>query len=195
MNRRDAVRTTAVLVGGLLLTSKGLVFGRTVPVAQSASGDSVTDVDTARIAGVLTPEDQALAESIADTLLPTTTASPGARAAAVGATMNLLLTDCYEADAQAKVVDGLAAFRRACQARFGAGFGARTVAQRETLLRETDAERQREGEKHWFGLVRDLAKHAYFTSEIGMTRARRWMLVPGRWVGCVPLEPGQPAWG
>ena len=28
-----------------------------------------------------------------------------------------------------------------------------------------------------------------------MTKARRWVLVPGKWVGCVPLAPGQPAWG
>ena len=53
----------------------------------------------------------------------------------------------------------------------------------------------RAGSAHWFGLVRELAERAYFSSEIGMTKARRWVLVPGRWIGCVPLAPGQPAWG
>jgi len=28
-----------------------------------------------------------------------------------------------------------------------------------------------------------------------MTKALRYVMVPGKWVGCVPLSPGQPAWG
>jgi hypothetical protein len=58
-----------------------------------------------------------------------------------------------------------------------------------------DAEAQRVGDAHWFSVVRGLALQSYFTSEIGMTKARRYIPVPGRWVGCMPLEPGQPAWG
>jgi hypothetical protein len=61
-------------------------------------------------------------------------------------------------------------------------------------LREIDAEAQRAGDKHYFGLVRELALRAYFSSEIGMTKALRYVLVPGKWVGCVPLGAGQPAW-
>jgi hypothetical protein len=43
--------------------------------------------------------------------------------------------------------------------------------------------------------VRTLALGAYFSSEIGMTQALRYVRVPGKYVGCMPLEPGQPAWG
>jgi hypothetical protein len=42
--------------------------------------------------------------------------------------------------------------------------------------------------------VRELALRSYFSSETGMTKARRYMFEPGKWVGCVPLAPGQPAW-
>jgi hypothetical protein len=42
--------------------------------------------------------------------------------------------------------------------------------------------------------VRELALRAYFSSEVGMTQALRYVQTPGRWEGCVPLEPGQPAW-
>ena len=38
----------------------------------------------------------------------------------------------------------------------------------------------RAGDAHYFGLVRELAERAYFSSEIGMTKARRWVLVPGQ---------------
>ena len=47
---------------------------------------------------------------------------------------------------------------------------------------------------HYFPLVRELSLQAYFSSEIGMTKALRYIMVPGKWVGCVPLKPGQPAW-
>ena len=182
MNRREAMRTTAVFVGGLLLTSNGLVLA----CARESEH---------RLAGrVLSADDQALMEAIADTLLPTTTASPGARAAGAGAEINLLLTDCYEPDAQVRVVNGLKEFRQTCHANFDREFTALTPPQREQLLRAIDATAVR-AKGHYFELVRELAERAYFSSEIGMTRARRWMLEPGKWVGCVPLVPGQPAWG
>ena len=182
MNRREAVRATTLVVGGLLLTSNGLVFG----CARAPE----------RIANrVLTADDQELMEEIADTLLPTTRSSPGARAAGAGAEINLLLTDCYEPEAQARLVSGLSEFRRTLHARFHSAFGPLPQATRESLLRDLDGETSHAGDKHWFSLARELAERTYFSSEIGMTKARRWTMEPGKWVGCVPLTPGQPAWG
>jgi glucoside 3-dehydrogenase (cytochrome c) hitch-hiker subunit len=51
------------------------------------------------------------------------------------------------------------------------------------------------GRQAWFAPVRDLALGAYFSSETGMTKALRYVRVPEKYVGCMPLEPGQPAWG
>jgi hypothetical protein len=180
MNRREAVRATTLVVGSLLLTSNGLVLGCARESAPSRSG-------------ALTADDQALIEEIADTLLPTTAASPGAKAAGAGAEINLLLSDCYEPDAQVRVVNGLKDFRQTCKARFGGDFTALTTQQREQLLREVDSTAKR-SKGHYFDLVRELALRTYWSSEVGMTKARRWTLVPGKWVGCVPLTPGQPAW-
>ena len=182
MNRREAVRATTLVVGGLLLTSNGLVLGCAREQPEKA---------TSR---VLTPDDQALMEEIADTLLPTTASSPGARAAGAGAAINLLLSDCYEPDAQVKVVNGLKEFRKNVDARYHGGFATLPVATRESLLRDLTGEASKAGDAHWFSLARELAVRSYFSSEIGMTKARRWTLVPGKWVGCVPLAPGQPAW-
>ena len=182
MNRREAVKATTALLGGVLITSNGFLI--------ACARDS--NLANGR---VLTLDDQSLIEEIADTLLPTTPSSPGAKAAGAGAAINLLLTDCYEPDAQERVVNGLAEFRRICRQRYGDAFTALPQNQREQLLREIDAEAQSEGPTHFFGLVRELALRAYFSSEIGMTKALRYLLVPGRWVGCVPLAPGQPAWG
>jgi len=152
MNRREALKV--VIAGGALL----------------AACARETAVD-----------DQTLLEEIADTLLPSTATSPGAKAARVGATMNLLLTDCYEPADQQRVRKGLEAFR-------DAKFVGMRRAQREQFIR-------RVGDADYFRLVRELANAAYFSSEIGLTKALRYTQTPGKWVGCVPLQPGQPAWG
>lgn len=183
MNRREAVKAATVLVGGVLMTSNGFLVACARDSARAPSSQ------------LLTPDDQSLIEEIADTLLPTTPSSPGAKAAGAGAAINLLLTDCYEPEAQERVVSGLTEFRRMCRSRCGDNFAALSQREREQVLNEIDAEAQKAGPTHYFTLVRELALRAYFSSEVGMTKALRFVLVPGKWVGCVPLTPGQPAWG
>ncbi|HET7250091.1 MAG TPA: gluconate 2-dehydrogenase subunit 3 family protein [Gemmatimonadales bacterium] len=167
MNRRDALKTAGLVAGGALLASSGILEACRTGRAQGSR--------------VLSDEDQALAEEIADTLLPTTAGSPGAKAAGTGAAMNLILTDCYKPEEQHAFREGLERFR-------AENFLERSRADRETFVRSV-------GRQAWFQPVRDLALGAYFSSEIGMTQALRYVRVPGKFVGCMPLEPGQPAWG
>jgi hypothetical protein len=182
MNRREAVKAATALVGGVHITSNGFLI--------ACARDSTTASSKA-----LTLDDQSLIEEIADTLLPTTPSSPGAKAAGAGAAINLLLTDCYEPEAKELVVNGVTEFRGMCRSRCGDNFASLPQREREQVLREIDAEAQKVGPTHYFTLVRELALRAYFSSEVGMTKALRFVLVPGKWVGCVPLRPGQPAWG
>jgi len=151
-------------------------------VALFASSGILVACRTGRASSrVLSDEDQALAAEIADTLLPTTAGSPGAKAAGTGAAMNLILSDCYKPADQRAVSEGLARFR-------ANNFLKLSRADRETFVRSV-------GKQAWFAPVRDLALGAYFSSETGMTKALRYVRVPGKYVGCMPLAPGQPAWG
>src|SRR5258706_996592 len=181
MNRREAVQAATASVGGVMMTSNGFLVACARDSAQAPSQ-------------LLTPDDQSLIEEIADTLLHTTPSSPGAKAAGAGAAINLLLTDCYDPEAQQRVVNGLKDFRKACKDRCGSDFASLPKKEREQVLRDIDAEAQEAGPTHYLGLVRELSLQAYFSSEIGMTKALRYVMVPGKWVGCVPLTPGQPAW-
>lgn len=176
ITRREALKTA--LAGGALAATGLLGAG----LPGSAEAAAVTPND-----------DQALLEDIADTLLPTTPASPGAKAAGVGAMMMLMLADCESPETQQRVAAGLRELRAACRER-GGGFASLPVAERERLLTELDAAAQKVGEEHWFTRVRALALQTYFNSEVGLTQALRYIPVPGRYDGCVPLEPGQPAW-
>jgi hypothetical protein len=175
MNRREAVKTTGVLLGGILITSTGLT---------ACKGDR-RNIGT----GVLSDKDQALVEEIADTLLPSTTDSPGAKAAGVGPVINLLLTDCREPADQQRVADGLKQFRNTV----GDHFASMSQADRENWLRRIDAD-AKTNQQHYLNLIRELSLQAYFSSEIGQSKALRYIMTPGKWVGCVPLQPGQRAW-
>jgi hypothetical protein len=168
VNQRDALK-----VGAALFASSGILVACRTGRASSR---------------VLSDEDQELAEEIADTLLPTTAGSPGARAAGAGASMNLILSDCYKRADQRTFCEGLERFRAECRSKRGKTFLKLSRADRETFVRSVSRQA-------WFEPVRDLALGAYFSSETGMTKALRYVRVPGKYVGCMPLELGQPAWG
>jgi Gluconate 2-dehydrogenase subunit 3 len=186
MTRRDAVKATSLLVGGAWLTGTA---------ALSACTRDTRTSDSAPTARALTDAEVSLMEMVADTILPGTAASTGARAAGVGAAIQLLLTDCYPAAQQQRARDGLAALQTASAAAGLPSFAAALATDRTALLLRINAEASAAGETHWFHLLRELSQRAYFSSEVGMTKALRYVRVPGRWVGCVPLAPGQPAWG
>jgi glucoside 3-dehydrogenase (cytochrome c) hitch-hiker subunit len=190
MNRRDALRVGTTLVGAALFASSGVLAacerrGRD----ERARGESASAQS-----GVLSHDDQALMEEIADTLLPDTPASPGAKKAGAGAAIQLLLTDCYEPGAQQRLIRGLTDFRATCRARQGADFASLPRGTREQLLRDIDAEARKAKDTHWFALAREVAESAYFSSEIGATKALRYVRIPGLFTGCLPLAKGQPAW-
>jgi len=102
--------------------------------------------------------------------------------------MNLIVSDCYKAEDRQQVLSALETFRTTCRSKRGKDFVDLTRTDRESFVRNVAKE-------DWFGPVRELALGAYFSSEMGMTKALRYVLVPGKYVGCMPLEPGQPAWG
>ncbi len=176
MNRREALKAAGLIAGGAFLASEGILTacrGET----HARPRDRLLDADQ-----------QSLAEEIADTLLPTTASSPGAKAAGVGPAMNLIVSDCYKAEDRQQVLSGLETFRTTCRSKRGKDFVDLTRTDRESFVRNVANE-------EWFGPVRELALGAYFSSEMGMTEALRYVRVPGKYVGCMPLEPGQPAWG
>jgi hypothetical protein len=47
---------------------------------------------------------------------------------------------------------------------------------------------------HYFRMMKELTMLGYFTSEIGMTQAQRYVESPGRYDPCAPYAPGEKAW-
>ena len=165
-------------------------------------------------AGAFTAADVALLDEIAETILPETS-TPGAKAAKTGAFMALMVTDGYdERDAQV-FRDGMRQLDEACRQAHGVAFMQASPAQRLALLEALDREqktvmedrapkrrvaraggrgRRATSPRTTSGMMKELALLGYFTSEIGYTRAMRYIESPGRFDPSAPHAPGDKSW-
>jgi hypothetical protein len=183
MDRREAIKTVTMLLGGVALAGSGLVSAVERAHARAARpGPQV---------GAFTAQDVALLDEVADTILPETK-TPGAKAAHVGAFMALMVTDSYDERQQGVFRDGMKQL---------SGFMELPAAQRLARLEQLDREaktymdsRAQGAPPHFFRLMKELTLLGYFTSEIGCTQAQRYRETPGRFDPCVPYTPGETAW-
>ena len=188
ITRRDAIMRVSAMFGGIALVGQAAMLA--IP-ARSEARTGAAPFDA---------EDIALLDEIAETILPETD-TPGAKEAGVGAFMALMVTDAYFADDQRIFREGLTTLDTRCRESFGRGFVSANADERLSLLQALDAEqfdymRQKAGEApaHFFRMMKEMALLGYFTSEIGYTKAMRYIETPGRYDPCVPFEPGEKAW-
>jgi hypothetical protein len=90
---------------------------------------------------------------------------------------------------------------KAAEKEFDKNFMQITPEQRHKLLVEIDNEQKEYNKKkkedspnHYFRLMKELTLLGYFTSEVGATKALRYIESPGKFEGCVPYHKGEKAW-
>ena len=73
--------------------------------------------------------------------------------------------------------------------------------QRTALLVDLDGEqkayqkdKKKEDANHYFRMMKELTLLGYFTSEVGATKALRYLPVPGKYDGNYPYKKGDKAW-
>jgi hypothetical protein len=207
VTRREAIQRVTVLLGGVALAG-----GEQLLEAASAAG-AAQRAAAAQGVGTFTAADIAFLDEVAETILPET-GTPGAKAAATGAFMALMVTDTYTHRQQAIFRDGMRQMDEASRREFSAAFLQARPDQRLALLRRLDAEQQAETDAleaaltsrapaapppgdapvHYFRLMKELALLGYFTSEIGYRQAMRYVETPGRYDPCAPHKPGEKIW-
>lgn len=185
MNRREAVQSIGLLLGGTIVGSSAFLSG--------------CKTSTGKDQG-FTAEDIAYLNEVGDTILPAT-ATPGAKAANVGQFMTVMVNDCYDESQQKVFRDGLKKLNDASDKAYNMEFMKLDQKQRHDLLVTLDTEqkaymktKKKEDPSHYFRMMKELTMLGYFTSEIGCTQARRYKETPGKFEGCVPYTKGDKAW-
>lgn len=182
-------------------------------LAAFAFDDAARANATMQGAGAFSPADIALLDEIAEAILPQTS-TPGAKAARTGAFMALMVTDTYADRAQAVFREGLTHVNAASTRAHGVSFMEATPAQRLAVAEMLDREQKERMDSrlappasraplqpssnddpaHYFRMMKELTLLGFFTSEIGMTQALRYIESPGRYDPCAPHAPGDRAW-
>jgi PBP1b-binding outer membrane lipoprotein LpoB len=149
---------------------------------------------------VLDAQQVSFLNEVGETILPATK-TPGAKAANVGGFMAVMVRDCYKPEEQKIFLNGLTQLDEAAKKSGGKDFLALNAAQRTTLLTALDTEMKQyekaktpEQPNHYFRMVKELTLLGFFTSEVGATKALRYMPVPGKYDGNVPYKKGDRAW-
>lgn len=185
MNRRDAVQYISLLLGGTLIGGNAFLTG-----CKSETGTKAA----------FSADDIAYLDEVANTILPDTASSPGAKAAKVGQFMTVMVNDCYEAKDQKIFHDGMNKLNDFSNKTYNNSFMKLTDQQKHDLLVKLDNEqkgymknKKKEDPSHYFRMMKELTMLGFFTSEIGSTKARRYMETPGKYDGAYPYKKGDKA--
>lgn len=196
MNRREALSTVALLVGGSIIGADAFLSGCSTGVPRSTGG-------------ILTADNISLMDEVGETILPATATSPGAKETKIGEFMNTIVTDCYDKKSQDSFKDGLVKLNAASTAKYQKSFMDLEAGQKHDFLVQLDtdakavsktnaeAKAKNKDDKspdHYFSAIKQLTLWGYFTSKDGATKALKYVAVPGHYDGDVPYVKGQKAW-
>jgi hypothetical protein len=194
MNRRDAVKRVAILMGGALSAST-----LSVMLDSCQSNGPQQGKGTA-----FTADEEQMITRMADVIIPKTD-TPGAVDAGVPPFIVMMMQECYAENDQQQFHRGLAAFDALCKKQWGDHFlklspekqvaavkdlDSRILGPKDAQKASGDADKDLAFYRH----LKELTLIGFFSSKPGATETLRYVQVPGRYDGCVPYHKGDKAW-
>jgi hypothetical protein len=177
VNRRKAIQSLSLICGGTLFGVDSFLRGQAV----------VGAVDGRKL---LSLADIDLLEEVAETIIPATRSCPGAKAAGIGSFMAEIVVDYYTPEERETFIKGIPQLKNDCLTRYGRNFKKLSPSQRHAFLMGYE---QSQAFECYF-MIKQLTVWGYLSSEVGQTEALALNPVPGRYEGCIPLQPGQRCW-
>jgi len=180
MNRRDALKQVAFLMGGAV--SAYAVLGIEKGYCASPGPARPT---------VLNDHQMEVVSRVAEIILPRTD-TPGATDVGVPAFIDVMLGQVYAKKDRDRYLAGLSEFE-------AAGFASLQAMQQVDLVKKFHAaavaeERHRPRGKHdhpqrpFILMTKELTLLGFFTSQVGATQVLQYAAVPGSWHACIPLS-------
>jgi hypothetical protein len=173
MNRREALKRTALLLGVALSPS-----GITSALAQISR-------DPTASAQHLTAGRFAIASAVAEVILPRTD-TPGAIDVGVPQFIDASYGTFLTAEEKTTLEFGLDTLEASAESQHRKAFAKLTSAQQETLLRAI-AEDKQSDQRKFLRQIRELTLLGYFTAERVAKEVMVWDPVPGSYIACQDL--------
>ena len=198
MKRRDAIKQTAVILGGAL--SAGSIMG----VMSGCKAEPTLDWKPAFLSG----DQAALVAEIAETILPATS-TPGAKDVGVPKFIDEMLNGYAREKDRQGFLKGLENLEKTCQNAHNKSFLDFDDTERKGVLKAFMGKAKEKRESHgdtsklsaaekpakpFFDMMKELTCLGYFTSETVVTEVLRYDPVPGKYQGCIPLGPDEKSW-
>lgn len=179
MTRREALKKTALLIGGISIAPE--LLARALANAPAILAQVPADLMAT------------LAEMV-DVIIPDTD-TPGAKAAKVHEFIAIVVQDCFPPEARADFWTQLEGTDARCKHDHGAGFRDCTPEQRITFFTGMETfSREHPDEPVFYRMLKNLTVGGYFTSEIGATQALAFDPVPGGWIPDMLIDENTKAW-
>jgi hypothetical protein len=169
LNRRALLLGAVFLAGGAAALTR---FARQSPASAGAGP-------------VFSPDQFALLEQVADTMIPASD-TPGALDAGVPDFLREMLANWGSRESHEQVLAVLDVIEKQAWSRYGAAFLALPGERRLEVMRNVDADALSRQDPA-YGKFKWLVLVGYYQSEIGATQELRYELVPGAWRACLPL--------
>ncbi len=183
MDRREALRRTALLMGGAISAPAiaGILKG-----CKATPGIDWTPV-------FLTVQDAAVVTAVAGIIIPKTD-TPGAIEAGVPAFIDRMLKEVYTPEDQQFFSGGIASFNEETRKEYHEDFIDLDDEEQFAFVKKVhdaaiENDKSSDPPKRPFILMmKELTMLGFFTSEVGATQVLQYEAVPGRYRGCVPLS-------
>jgi hypothetical protein len=184
MDRREALKRTALLMGGAV--SAPAIMG----ILKGCKAKPGIEWKP-----VFVNEDQAsIISTVSDIIIPRTD-TPGAVDTGVPGFIDQMLKEVYSEEDQKYFLDGLAAFNDGAKSEYGDAYidldaedQAAYVKSVHDAAVEAEQTTDPAPKRPFILMMKELTMLGFFTSEPGATQVLQYVAVPGAYKGCIPLS-------
>lgn len=184
MDRREALRRTALLMGGVV----------SAPAIIGVLNGCTAKQDILWKPLFLTGDQPSIVSIVSEIIIPRTE-TPGAKDVGVPEFIDQMLKEVYSEEDQQFFLDGLAAFNEEAIKEHGDEFVDLNDEDQEALVKKlhnaaVEAENTTDPapKRPFILIMKELTMLGFFTSEPGATQVLQYEAVPGAYKGCIPLS-------
>ncbi len=172
MQRRDAIKIFSL--GGLVAFVEPTIWAKAY--AYNTPNSSV-----------FTANEKLILKAIIEIIIPEG-AEPGAIGTNCHVLVNRIISDCYSTEDHKKIKMGLDEFNKKPLLEHNKTFLNLTKNLKNVVVKNTDMAFGND-KKHYWSIIKQLTILGYMNSEYVQTKHYGYLMNPGKYEGCIPLNP------